>query len=759
MLRHFLKVAIRNLWKYKSQTLVSIIGLAVGFTCFAMATLWIRYEMTYDSFHRNADRIYCVNTPALLSPTGISRQCPTPLAEYLKATFPEVANATPLISFHTQIDVEGIEHEVDILCVDSSFFSIFDVKLVEGNMDFLIPDSKNRAITRDKAIQLFGNESPIGKTINNNNVICAVVTGLPKHSNYPFDILGAVRMAEMETRWNYSINDVLVEVVPNVNIDAFKQKLYEHEIKSEHVVITKMTLTPLTSVHYEDPNAAREVKFQHIILFAVAGSLLILCTLFNYLTLFVCRFRVRQKELALRTVYGASGGSLFAMLSVELIMSLIMALLLGLFFIRLVFSSFGTISGVRSGLSSIYLESIVYIAVIIAITLAVFFLTLVIFKRRTLDSNIRSNKKMFRRTSIVVQLIISIVFAFCTTVILKQMYHLHNTNLGFAFKNRGSIHINYDQAEILNDKIKQIPEIEETLIGYFPLLPKVGQTVYTFSEWDGKPEDETTINIDRMIVSEQYLKYYEFDLIEGEMLNDNDSETDVMINELAAKMFGWDKPVGKMFAGYRVKGVLKNIYNSSPTIAAKPFFYRLPDDSHETKMPFILLKCHEGSWKTCVKKIKTIIADELSDMPNIYSDEEEYDKYLKSENTLLQILTVVSLVCMIVCIFGFVSMVSLTCEERRKEIAVRKIHGATVKDILDIFFKEYLTLLVVGAVIAFPVGYVIMKRWLENYVVQTEISAWIYAAILLVLIMTIVICVGGKVYRTSRTNPAEAIKG
>jgi ABC-type antimicrobial peptide transport system permease subunit len=103
-------------------------------------------------------------------------------------------------------------------------------------------------------------------------------------------------------------------------------------------------------------------------------------------------------------------------------------------------------------------------------------------------------------------------------------------------------------------------------------------------------------------------------------------------------------------------------------------------------------------------------------------------------------------------------MVALTCEERRKEIAIRKIHGATIKDILDIFFKEYLTLLIVGALIAFPVGYIIMKRWLENYVLQTEMSAWIYVAILLSLIMAIVLCVGRKVYKTSRENPAETVK-
>jgi ABC-type antimicrobial peptide transport system permease subunit len=168
---------------------------------------------------------------------------------------------------------------------------------------------------------------------------------------------------------------------------------------------------------------------------------------------------------------------------------------------------------------------------------------------------------------------------------------------------------------------------------------------------------------------------------------------------------------------------------------------------------------YEGEWKTCVDKINKIVEEEF---PNKFCEyhnaEEEYDKFLKSENTLLAILTVVSLVCVMVCIFGFVSMVSLTCEERRKEIAIRKINGATVKDILDIFFKEYLTLLAVGALIAFPVGYIIMKRWLEQYVIQTEMSAWVYLSILLSLIMVIVVSVGGRVYKTSRENPIDAIK-
>ncbi|MDR1129923.1 MAG: ABC transporter permease, partial [Prevotellaceae bacterium] len=167
MIKHYFKVAFRNLWKYRNQTFVSVAGLAVGFVCFAMATLWIRYEMTYDSFHKNADRIYCVNVPDVFSSTGITRRgIPFLLAGHLKSAFPEIANTTS-IGWRTSADFEyeGIRQKGDILSIDSSFFSMFDIRIVEGSMEFLMPESDKTAITREKAMQVFGNESPVGKKI------------------------------------------------------------------------------------------------------------------------------------------------------------------------------------------------------------------------------------------------------------------------------------------------------------------------------------------------------------------------------------------------------------------------------------------------------------------------------------------------------------------------------------------------------------------------------------------------------------------
>jgi hypothetical protein len=579
MIIHYLTVAIRNLRKYKSQTLISVIGLAVGFTCFVLAMLWIRYETSFDNFHKNADRIYCLLKPNTFKQTGYNISAPYPLAAYLKETFPEISNAVAFRPGPTgyKVRINDVDYPADFVIVDSSFLKMFDIKIIEGSKEFLIPNSRKIAVTQEKARALFGNESPIGKEIYS-NIICAVVTGYSKRSNYPFDFLYPLAT---ENDWYFHDCQILVELSPTVDVEAFRKKLYGHTTR-----INDATIVPLTSVYYEDPAESRDIKFQHIIIFALAGSLVILCTLFNYLTLFISRFRMRQRELALRTVYGASGRSLLALLSIEFIISLLVAGFFGMLLIYMVYPAFKALSGVKLELSAIYSESLIYIGAIILISLATLLMVLMIFRRRTLNTTIRSdNKKLFRKVSVLVQLIVSIGFAFCTTVIVKQMYSLYNTDLGFAVKNRGAVkaqtgsftngvqHKENIDVNVLEHQMKQIAEITETLVAQYPLIPLTYIMTTTITDWEGKSGDVEYMEINNAVISEQYAAYYELQLIEGEMLNENEDINNVLINESAVKTLGLDKPVGKKLYRYTVKGVIKNIYSLAPTVAAKPCIY------------------------------------------------------------------------------------------------------------------------------------------------------------------------------------------
>jgi len=347
------------------------------------------------------------------------------------------------------------------------------------------------------------------------------------------------------------------------------------------------------------------------------------------------------------------------------------------------------------------------------------------------------------------------------------MYFLHHTNeLGFSFQNRGSITILETQGndDALFNQLKQIPEITEIVdaAGMTSLVPLNGRMSYQVNLWDDKSSDAKDVDMEEMFVTPEYTAFYDFRLVAGEMLTNADPDSLVLLNESAVKAFGWHNPAGKQFANrYTVKGVIKNVYNFAPTVQAKPTCYinRSLRGEMQINNIIFLFKYREGAWESCKEKIEQMIKSKFTGLKyNIFNTEEGYNKYLKSENALIKLLSFVSVICILICVFGFVSLVSLTCEERRKAIAIRKINGATVGDILAIFAKEYFLLLIIGATIAFPAGYLIMQRWLENYVKQTSIPAWIYFSIIFALALLIVLCVGWQVYRASIENPAEVVK-
>ncbi|MDR2009312.1 MAG: ABC transporter permease [Bacteroidales bacterium] len=767
MQKHYLKIVFRNLWKYKERTSVGVVSMAMGFTFLTVTVCWIRYETTFDNFIKNADRIYSVYIADPTEDSGLSRMwSPPPLAAVLRETFPEISNVVAVKNrFRKQpkIEVEGIECQADLLQIDSSFFTMFAVSVIDGNMDFLIPENQKMAVTDEKARQLFGNENPVGKVIKLDNkeyTVGAVVSGLPKHSNYPFDFLYAI------DEWG---KNILIELYPAVDAEAFRKKLYKYKFHTvqemTNIPLTGMTIVPITAMHYEAPdNVKKSFKFQHIIVFAISGSLIILCALFNYLTLFVNRIRIRKKEFTVRKIFGASDRSLFVLLSVEFIVVMFAVFLLGMIFIYVIFEPFRRLSEIDLELSSVYFKLLIYISAIILILLIISRLMLIAFKRGSRNIFV-GDRKPFRKISVVVQLIISIVFAFCAIITVKQMHYIHNSDLGFDFKNRAAIRIyKMKLDDTFENHLRQIPEITETVTaGLHNLLPNEQMTGFDISEWDDKPTDAKGFWIMEINMSVKYESFYAFQLLEGEMLLDDESKHNVLINESAVKLFGWNEPVGKSFywnsVKFIVKGVLKDIYNHTPATSAKPILFNRDNRYNGI---YILFKYMDGTWDVCKNKIERMLNGKYPEINSsairIFNSEEEYDKFFKPENALLNMLTFAASVCVIICISGFVSTVSLTCEERRREIAIRKINGATVKDILDIFFKEYLTLLAAGALIAFPVGYYIMKRWLEQYVIQTEINAWIYLSILLILVFLIVVCVGKTVYKASRENPVEILK-
>ncbi|MEG1563948.1 MAG: FtsX-like permease family protein [Bacteroides sp.] len=778
MIKHYLKIAFRNLLKYKTQNVISIIGLAVGFTCFVLATLWIQYEMTYDNFHKDVDKMFLVRGKSTYHTSGISNSTPYPLGSYLKNTYPEIDKACNVNITKGFLKLEESSQIISLLGIDSAYMQMFRIQVKEGNMNFIQDGKKEIAITEKFAHELFGNESPLEKVLNIGNTdykICAVVSGWSKHSNMPYDVLTPLNI--YRSGWGNSVC-TFIQVTPQKDMNEFMQKLNKvklTDINSESD-LGNLILTPLKAIRYSDfyRNNDLVMSFNNILYFCVAGGLIILCSLFNYLTLFISNLRMRGREMALRKVCGSSNHSLLGLFSVEVILLLMIAMFFGMILIELVSNSFIKFSEIEIDKTELYAKSILYLGGVIIVTFITAQVPIIYFRKNTLAANIqgksiirKGSRNISQKLGLVLQLVISILFIFSTVVILKQLHFIKNTDANMERHNIGSVAL-WMSGDInaWTDKIAALPMITEALPPqYFPLLPTGPMMYMDIKTWDGKDASSDKISLGMVLAKEPFFKFYNIKLVKGEFINEKSLATDIVINESTVKAFGWKDPIGKLIEvdknmKFKVVGVVKDLHYVAPTVKTPLIGFVLTDKQKYMWMrASILFKFKEGTWKECKAAIDSM---HKADFPTaglrLFNEEDEYNKYLKSENSLLKMLGVATIVCILISAFGIFSQITLSCEKRRKEVAIRKVNGAGVKDILAMFIKEYFLILGIAAMIAFPTGYVLMKKWLESYMEQTEINSWIYVSILTVVALIIFSSIGWRIWKAARQNPAEVIK-
>lgn len=770
MIQHYFKIAFRNILKYKTQSIISILGLAVGFTCFALANLWIHYEMTYDAYHEGADRMYILCKESVFGVNGYSTSMPYPASTLLKNDFPEVEAACAYTRWVQKVDLKANDCTVETnnIQADSCFMKMFNISILAGSRDFMYSNDKI-ALTEDMAMRLFGSTDVLGKEVKNYNddtlTICAILSNLD-HSNLSF---GYWEQGEYFRRWQNDWSngsfEIIIKLRKGTDPIAFQKKLAANETKADprdpRRVFEEIRLMPLNEYHYSSINRNQSFQFYYLILFSVAGGLVILCSLFNYLSLFITRMRIRGREIALRKVCGSSIGGVFILLSVEYLYIILLSGVLGMAFVETALPAFRKLSGVSG---NIYGESLLYFAGILLLSL----LLLVPFAIRRSSTRNTGNKYALRKLSITFQLIIGILVTFCIIVMMKQIYYLTNTDLGWERKDIASINLLYpdNDFEAIADKIKQFSCTREVVSEHCCLLPQSSGLSQTFTNWDGKEDAVKSIDMRCLWNCEKTVSFYNLKLLAGEMVKSTETNK-IMINESAVKALGMSDPIGKKLyqqtQASTIVGIIKDFHITAPTEPVQPYVLVARDILKGMGFSIgkgqILIKFHDGKWKELKNRIDSMFSREYPEVRyRLYNTEEEYAGYLKSEDALIKLLSFVAMVCVLIAAFGIFSLITLSCEQRRKEIAVRKVNGATIRDILIMFVKEYMLLLVIAGVIAFPVGYVLMKRWLENYVEQTVISAWIYFAIFGGIMIVIFACIGWRVWQAARQNPAEVIK-
>ncbi len=785
MIKHCLKIAIRNLVKYKVQSAVSILGLAVGFVCFSLSLYWIHYEMTYDHFRQDADRIYMVRTNDEYTEGKISTRVPYSLAAYLAQHFPDIAVAAPFHLISERISVNDKYQDAVFSSADSAWMNLMDIRIIKGNRNFMLPkDNAEIAITEEAAKKWFRTEDPIGKEVKmlrRTKKICAIVQAENRHTNFPFDFIGN---PELGKTWWYITWSILIKVKPDTDIEELESKINANlPAELKQVTLTRKTgieriiLTPLSKLHYakdfrDDKEAG--ITFQYIIYFSIAGILIITCALINYLTLFINRMRVRQREMALRMIHGANIRSLVSLLTVEFLLLLACAVTTGFLLIEICFPSFIELTGIDTAKSSLYGEAFLFIGLISLIILTAIIGLLYILYHRSLHLSLRYNTgrstgTQLRRGSIVLQLFVCLSFIGCTVLINQQLDYLRHRDLGLKIKNRGSFSVmgDMDYTPLIR-KIKELPMINEVIQPeYYPILSQL-TAIGQFDNWEGLdiPID-TPVPVKLFLGKEDFFRFYDITLLAGEWLDDLSTYEDIIINESLARRMGWSpqEAIGKhiiqSYITYTIVGVVKDCHYGAPTLPIPHTGFLVGEQMGlMQRSAGILFKYKEGTWNECRKALEHLYQTECSpeNILRLNSEEEVYNNYLRSEEMLTRLLSFASLVCILTAMFGIYSLVTLTCEQRRKEIAIRKVNGATVWSILFLFFREYLIMLCIAALFAFPITYVIIKQWILNYVRQVSISPLPFILILIGLALTVIAGISWRVWKAANENPAEVIK-
>ena len=794
MLLHYFKIALRNLRKYPAQTAISVLGLAAGFVCLSLSALWMHYENTYDTMHKDYERIYTFQDERFkdrAGVTGYGTRLLSSCAVYkaLLQDFPEVeAAAVAQISEPTDAFFEGVM--LQVLLTDSSFIKVFDIPLIEGDLEFLKRgDRASIALTESLAKMLLpGVTDYVGRGVilaeDMQLTVAAVYKPFDEHSIFAgYDM---IMPNDFDWGWGWT-NTMFAKLYNGVDVQSFSDKVYN--ICKENGDSLHTATIPLVQAHRYGGNYL-SLRYTHLQNFALCSTLLVVCALINFLVLYLIRLRGRQREMALRIVNGATTRSLLLMFVIEYSMVLIAAVAIGALVIEWLREPFVRFASIGLGGYYIQLQSFYYMLGIAVVCLVVSLVPIAVVRHRTLHRSLsaRQSGGVMRKASLFIQLTTSIAFIFCTIVMLRQVHFLRNNDWGYAIKGRAQLGIVSTRNPNQLFSVDFIREAEQKIVHLTQQMPMVTSVRNTASTINGMGGASYTLELssspdNNYIEATMEAGFWDighpdhgFTAIEGTLpREENWEENQIVITENIRRALGWDNAVGRTIYWRSLNGqyqdanevvaVIKDIYDGSlmnqPTkyfFHSKQYYERL-HGSINHPIYYITISYEPEMRKEFDVALKDMMNTHFPDIIYLMRYQEDLlAGKLKSETNLTLILSIITAVCILVAVFGVYSIVTLACAQRRKEIALRKIHGATLADILSIFIKEYGLIVLAASAVAFPIGYMIMKEWVAQYVKQAPIAWWIYAVILLAIVLLIALSVGSRVWRTARENPAEVIK-
>ena len=792
MIVHYLKIAFRNLRKYKTQSLTGIFGLAFGLACFVPALYWLRYETSYDGFYPGAENIYRIY--AVEKQSGkVNELVPGILERKLHEHFPATETTVSFILEPDNYRTEETSHiRLHTLYADSAFFHVFPQVFICGDARQPLQINGNIVLTETVAVRLFGDvEKAVGQQIQSKEFfflppyrVTAVIKDPPPNTNLKFDAIlflgimqnSGTNMPET-VQWTIFDKPMYVKFHPRANVEENAAQMRDFFSRLNVNDNIELRILPIGDVHHRF-SADLPFTLNFIRLFVIAGLLLLFSALFNFLSFHLDIFRQRIRELRQRMVVGAKGWQLVLQMMLETVCTILLGLALACCLVILTYPVFSGLLGIEMGLSQL-----IYLFVVCGtgmMTLMLFigfipFWRLSRLAKRNLSKGKSTRPPLMRRMAVVMQLAVSVVFIIATLVVMMQMRFVNRKDLGFD--RNGIIHLSglletmdYLQSRLISE-LATIPQIENiTITDFEPQHNANTHRMITEVEWSGKPPNEKPA-FQSISTDSHFAETFMLKMMQGKWWGEGERQKAVL-NEEAVRVMGLNEPIGAIIRisadfipndgspvpilEYEVVGVVNDFHTMSLRSRIYPTIIRQSFEPYN----FPYIRVVPGQEQEAIRRITAILPGidaSLADVRLMPLDE-LYDHLNHSEQVGLKMFSVMAVVCLLISLFGIYAVSTASTQRRRKEIAIRKVFGASVWDIIRMFFREYTLQVIIAGVVALPLAYLAMNRWLQGYAYRTNIPSWLLIGVVISIVAVVLLTVLRQVLKAANNNPADVVK-
>ncbi|HEY4613405.1 MAG TPA: ABC transporter permease [Bacteroidota bacterium] len=802
MFSNYIKIAIRNLLKHKAYSVINIAGLAVGLVCCLLIGLYVQDELSYDRYHEKIARLYKVVTDSR-TPEKESRFAltPAPLGETFLRDFPEVESYVRLFTFFGNASVHYGEKsfiENKIYFADSTFFSIFSIPMVAGDPVTALTQPNSIVLSETMARKYFANENPLGKSMrlntNFNVQISGVMADIPSNTHFHPDFLvsmssiGMSRSTMFISNMNFHTYLVLREGATAEELEAklpatLKQYAapqvaerfgQSFEDRTAAGFSMAWSLLPMSNVHLY---SQREYEIEAngnittVYIFSIIALVVLLIACVNFMNLSTARAASRAKEIGVRKVVGSNRTQLLAQFFIESTVMSMLALFIALAAVELVIPEFNALAGkqIKTNFfgNGMWLFGFFGIALVVGALAgtypAVFLSSLrpVFVLKGGLSSGKRASS--IRSGLVVFQFAVSIALITGTLVVRNQLGFISGQKLGFkkeqvlVIKHASSLG---QQREVFKQELLKSPTIMSASASTTVPGKLFGRSTYK----DARAPSEASHVMHEMEVDAEFVPALGMKLVAGRNFSSSiaSDSAAVIVNQAAASLFGWADPIGQKLAypgpqaGWRgtVVGVVEDFHFESLHTQIQPLVIL-----HQPGFAYISVRIQPEHTANSIQFIETTWKRFAPQQPFEFSFlDQDFETLYRAEQQTGMVFTAFATLAIFIACLGQLGLAAFVFEKRTKEIGIRKVLGASVTGVVGLLSKDFLKLVLIANLIAWPVAYTIMSQWLESFAYRIEIGWWIFALAGGLAILIAFLTVSFQAIRAATANPVEALK-